>query len=92
MLRPVMAKEEAFMTCSECGRSTASTSAYRRFVSDLLFTFGWIAATVLFGVMAASVHDDFVEDFEDRIKHPDEYRMRLERDREWMEMYEAAQP
>lgn len=80
------------MSCPECGRKYSySFDAGYLVKSAIGFIFG-LGALGLMVLGAATLHQGWVEELEYRIKHPDEYRKRLQSDREWMEMYEAAQP
>lgn len=80
------------MICPECGVRSSDSFAARNLIKLIVECAVCFTAIAFMIIGAVALHDGYVEDFENRIKHPDEYRKRLQSDREWMEMYEAAQP
>lgn len=79
------------MICPECGVRFSDSVAVVNFIKLIVECAVCFTAIALMIIGAVGLHDGYVEDFENRIKHPDEYRKRLQSDREWMEMYEDAQ-
>jgi hypothetical protein len=80
------------MICPECGVRFPDGFAVVNFIKLIVECAVFVTVIALMISGALALHDGYVKDFENRIKHPDEYRKQLQSDREWLERYEAAQP